>query len=350
MTVAACPGMGRFAVCAAEWFGDDILQIILVHQRLAQAKTFTLTARHLALGCVLLVLFTICSAGLINYITIKSGGALNLPGLRDLIEAAGQTEAQRKERYVHQNIDAMAVKLGEMQAQLMRLEALADRVSGLAGINKEEFNFREPPPRGGATPTVSRDLTLEEFQNELDAMATGVERRADYLNVVESALMSAKLKSKMMPTSLPVNVEYNSSGFGPRLDPFTGRLAMHEGIDFVANPGTPIVAAAGGVVIASEWNHDFGNMIEIDHGNDITTLYAHTSRVYVHVGDIVRRNQHIADVGATGRATGPHLHFEVHVKGVPQNPAKFLEFGGARQVARTEPDSVATGKDLRAIH
>jgi murein DD-endopeptidase MepM/ murein hydrolase activator NlpD len=144
----------------------------------------------------------------------------------------------------------------------------------------------------------------------------------------------------MMPTILPVNVVYNSSGFGWRIDPFNGRMAMHEGVDFVADTGTPIVAAAGGVVIASEWHHDFGNMIEIDHGNDITTLYAHTSKVYVKVGDIVRRNQHIADVGQTGHATGPHLHFEVHVKGVPQNPVKFLDAGGAANqvaVARVEP-------------
>ena len=348
--MALCPGEGRFKVGAVAGLGEDILQIILVHQRLAQARTITLTTRHLVGGCVFAVVLLISCAALINYVTIKSGGALNLPGFRSLVEAVGQSESERKERYIHENIGAMAVKLGEMQAQLMRLEALADRVSGLAGINKEDFNFREPPPRGGATPTTSRELSLEEFQTQLSSMATGMERRADYLNVVESALLSAKLKSQMMPTSLPVNVEYNSSGFGPRLDPFTGRLAMHEGVDFVANPGTPIVAAAGGVVITAEWNHDFGNMIEIDHGNDITTLYGHTSRVYVHVGDIVRRNQHIADVGATGRATGPHLHFEVHVKGVPQNPAKFLESGGAQQVARAESEYVATGKEPRAVH
>lgn len=310
----------------------------------------TLRKRHLLLAGLMFLSFTLACCLLLGYVALKTGSVLHLPGVRGMIEAAGQSESERKDRYVRQNIDAMAVKLGEMQAQLVRLEALAERVSGLAGVNPEEFNLHEPPPRGGAEPAVSRDVTLEEFQSQLAQLNNGMERRADYLNVLESALLSAKLKSKMMPTSLPVSVEYNSSTFGPRLDPFTGKIAMHEGIDFVANPGTPIVAAAGGVVITAEWSHDFGNMIEIDHGNDITTLYAHASRVYVHVGDIVRRNQHIADVGMTGRATGPHLHFEVHVKGIPQNPAKFLESGGAQQVARSEPEHGPTGKEARVVH
>ena len=134
------------------------------------------------------------------------------------------------------------------------------------------------------------------------------------MNVVETALMSNKLKTKLLPTTQPVNVSYNASSFGWRLDPFTGRQAFHEGIDFAATIGTPIIAAAGGVVIAAEYHHDFGNMVEVDHGNDIVTRYAHASRLLVKVGDIVRRGQHIADVGSTGRSTGPHLHFEVRVK------------------------------------
>ena len=118
-----------------------------------------------------------------------------------------------------------------------------------------------------------------------------------------------------------------ASSFGLRLDPFTGRSTFHEGLDFPASTGTAIVAAAGGVVIAAEYHPQFGNMIDIDHGNDIMTRYAHASRTLVKVGDIVQRGQHIADVGTTGRSTGPHLHFEVHVKGVPQNPQKFLSAG-----------------------
>lgn len=308
------------------------MQIILLHRRLAQARTWTLTDRRIALivagatGVVLLVAAVIAVAVLHFAATSPS------PAVRGLLGAGA--DDVRKERYVRDNLDAMAVKLGEMQAQLMRLDALGGRVSGLAGIDPQEFDFKATPPRGGLEPRDAHRLSMVELRTQLDRVAIDVEHRSDYLNAVETELIAATLRSKMMPTIQPVDVTYNSSGFGARLDPFTGSSAMHQGIDFVAATGTPIVAAAGGVVIASEWHHDFGNMVEIDHGNDITTLYAHASKVYVHVGDIVKRNQHIADVGSTGRATGAHLHFEVHVKDVPQNPDKFLQANSGAGAAR----------------
>jgi murein DD-endopeptidase MepM/ murein hydrolase activator NlpD len=211
----------------------------------------------------------------------------------------------------------------------MRLDALGERVQGLAGVKPQEFNFRELPGRGGMAPSSAKphQLNISEFQLLIDAMARDVEYRADYMNVVESTLMSHKVQSKLLPTTTPVNVGYNASGFGWRFDPFTGRNAFHEGIDFAASAGTPIVAAAGGVVIAAEYHHQYGNLLEVDHGNDIVTRYAHASRLLMKVGDIVRRGQHIADIGSTGRSTGAHLHFEVLVKRVPQNPHKFLAAG-----------------------
>jgi murein DD-endopeptidase MepM/ murein hydrolase activator NlpD len=221
----------------------------------------------------------------------------------------------------------MAVRLGEMQAQLMRLDALGERVQGLAGVKPQEFNFREPPPRGGPVPAIDEPLSMNEFEQVLEALARDVEHRADYMNVVESTLMGYKIKSRLLPTVHPVDVAYNASGFGWRLDPFTGRRARHEGIDFAAAAGTPIIAAAGGVVITAHYHYQYGNMVDIDHGNDMVTRYAHASRLHVKVGDIVRRGQHIANVGSTGRSTGAHLHFEVLVRGVQQNPHKFLSAG-----------------------
>lgn len=300
------------------------MQIILLHRRLSKARTLTLSTRRIAFYLALMALALVVFAAGVAAIALRFGGELKIPVVRSLLEAGIDDDAAKKERYLRENLNAMAVKLGEMQARMMRLDALGDRVSGLAGIKPQEFDFKSPPPRGGLAPADARALTMSELRSELDRVALDVEHRSDFLNAVETELINATLKSKMMPTIQPVDVAYNASGFGLRLDPFTGAQAMHQGIDFVAMPGTPIVAAAGGVVIASEWHHDFGNMIEIDHGNDITTLYAHASRVFVRVGDVVKRNQHIADVGSTGRATGAHLHFEVHVKAVAQNPDKFL--------------------------
>ena len=317
------------------------MQIILVHPRLAEARCLTITPLDIALAALGFVVLLLAGVSLLYLLTFRHAADIDLPVVRDLLLSANQGEDERKEKYMRENLNAMAVKLGEMQAQLMRLDALGDRVSGLAGLPQHEVNnFKLPPSRGGLN-LPGRSLGLNEFQSQVDGLSQSVEHRSDAMNILETELMSAKLQSKMMPTIQPVDVSYNASGFGWRIDPFTGNEALHQGIDFVAQAGTPIVAAAGGVVIASEWHHAFGNMIEIDHGNDISTLYAHTSRVYVNVGDVVRRGQHIADVGMTGRATGSHLHFEVHVKGVPNNPAKFLAYRSAtlrEQVAALNVD------------
>jgi murein DD-endopeptidase MepM/ murein hydrolase activator NlpD len=114
------------------------------------------------------------------------------------------------------------------------------------------------------------------------------------------------------------------SGFGFRTDPITGRGALHMGLDFPADTGTPIMAAAGGVVINAETHAAYGQTVDIDHGNGLVTRYAHASKLLVKRGDLVKRGQTVANVGNTGRSTGPHLHFEVLVDGVPQNPARFL--------------------------
>lgn len=305
------------------------MQVILLHSRFS-AKTVTLTHWHLVLAVLVFVLSVIMAASLLYYLTFRHAADLNIPLMRDVVATATQDDSSKKDKYIKENLAAMAMKLGEMQAQLMRLDALGERVQGLAGVKPQEFNFKELPGRGGMEPSgmmKDQPLSMSEFQRALDAMAKDVEHRADYMNVVETALISNKIKSKLLPTIQPVNVAYNASGFGWRLDPFTGRSAFHEGIDFAAPVGTAIVAAAGGVVIAAEYHHQFGNMIEVDHGNDIVTRYAHASRLLMKVGDIVKRGQHIADIGSTGRSTGPHLHFEVMVKGVHQDPHKFLAAG-----------------------
>jgi murein DD-endopeptidase MepM/ murein hydrolase activator NlpD len=171
---------------------------------------------------------------------------------------------------------------------------------------------------------------MSEFKSTLDALAIDIGYRADYLNVVETTLMNEKIRIKLLPTIAPVNVSYNASGYGRRLDPITGRVAFHDGLDFAAPSGTAIIAAAGGMVTAAEYHHEFGNMLEIDHGNSIITRYAHASKLLANVGDIVKRGQHVANIGSTGRSTGAHLHFEVLVKGVQQDPQKFLAAGASQ--------------------
>lgn len=300
------------------------MQIIIVDRRFAQARTLDVSRKTLVLTAVGATFAVLLAVVGLYAVTFRVAAGFKIPVLHDIVSYIMRDEVARTDQFTRDNVAAMARKLGEMQAQLLRLDALGERVSKVAGIRPEEFNFREIPGRGGAMPTDARPMTLAELSAELDRSAKSVEQRADYMNVIESELLSGTVRRALLPQNTPVSEGFVGSGFGLRTDPFTGQYAMHAGIDFAAPVGTPIFAAAGGVVVSAELHPAYGNTIELDHGNDLRTLYAHASRMDVKPGDLVKRGQKIGAVGTTGRSTGPHLHFEVHLKGVPQNPAKFL--------------------------
>jgi murein DD-endopeptidase MepM/ murein hydrolase activator NlpD len=243
-----------------------------------------------------------------------------------LVLAAQQGETERSREFMQQNLNAMAVKIGEMQAQLSRLDALGERLSSMAGIKPQEFRFFEAPGLGGAQSTTMppQNLTLMQFNEKVTLLSRQMESRTDMLGLLEAQLFEQAVKKKAMPTMMPVSAPFNASGFGMRIDPITGQSALHEGVDFIADTGTPVIAAAGGVVQFAGFHPQYGNMIDIDHGNDLVTRYAHLSKVLIKEGDLLQRGRRIADSGNTGRSTGPHLHFEVRFRGAPQNPSKFL--------------------------
>jgi murein DD-endopeptidase MepM/ murein hydrolase activator NlpD len=279
----------------------------------------------MAFGSAVLVavLATACA---LFYLSVRYADRLSVPQLETLMSAMHERESLRTESFVRRNLDALAIKLGEMQAHLTRLEALGERVSSLAGVKPTEFRLNTPPGRGGAEPVSSApySLSMDELTRQVDALARQMESRTDQLGVLESTLFDARMKRRLMPTVAPVDATWNSSSFGWRIDPFSGQSAIHEGIDFIADVGTPVIAAAGGVVVFAAHHHQYGNMVEIDHGNEFVTRYAHASKLNVKAGDLVQRGRKIAEVGSTGRSTGPHLHFEVRYKGVAQNPSRFL--------------------------
>jgi murein DD-endopeptidase MepM/ murein hydrolase activator NlpD len=216
------------------------------------------------------------------------------------------------------------VKLGELQARILRLDAFGERLAKAAGIKREEFRFDEKPGQGGPAVAPGRELTMPELQKMLDELSRVLDDRSDKMGVLDSFLLDDRLARKTVPTTMPVPAGYYSSNYGYRLDPFTGRQTFHTGVDLIAPPGTPVVAAAGGVVSTVAFVAEYGNIVDIDHDNGLTSRYAHLSKSMVRVGDVVMKGQNIALVGATGRATGPHLHFEVREKGIPLNPNKFL--------------------------
>jgi murein DD-endopeptidase MepM/ murein hydrolase activator NlpD len=301
------------------------VQIILVDRRLARARTITVGAQHVAAAAVLLTITVVIVSTLFSLLTVRAASTLPLPFVADVIAFVTRDQAERKEQYVRDNVLAITRKLGEVQAQLLRLDVLGERVAKAAGIRPEEFRFRELPARGGA---LGSAMNFSDLQSELAGLTRSVEQRSDYLSVVEAELRSQQVRKALLPGSQPLADGYIGSGFGWRTDPFTGEMTRHDGIDFAAPAGTPIHAAAGGVVVLAEPHPVWGRFVEIDHGNDLRTRYAHASRLVVAAGDLVKRGQKIAEVGTTGRSTGPHLHFEVHNKGVAQNPSKFLSAEG----------------------
>jgi murein DD-endopeptidase MepM/ murein hydrolase activator NlpD len=280
------------------------------------------------------------------WLTLRHAAELRIPVLTRLVAATQAAEAERGRAFVQQNLNAMAVKLGEMQAQLTRLDALGERLSSLAGIRPQEFRFSEAPGLGGAAPTLMppQNLSLADFADKLAAVSRHVENRHDVLGVLEAQLFEQAVKKKLLPTMMPVEAPYNASGFGRRIDPFNGMLAMHEGIDFLADVGSPVVAAAGGVVQFAGFHPQYGYMVDIDHGNELVSRYAHLSKLFVKEGDVLMRGRKIALSGNTGRSTGPHLHFEVRFRGAAQNPAKFLLSNAASNVAKAAPAPQARAK------
>lgn len=300
------------------------MQLIITDARLSRSHSIQLSG--LRLGAVVLGLslcLMLVSAGLYHWVFLK-GAREGWPVISTLVRLVVKDEVAQRDRFMRENIDVMAKRLGEMQAKMMQLESLGERVSGLAGINPADI--RAKPGQGGAL-VGGHDLSMTELQTALADLDHLTQQRTDVMTVIESRLFEQKIKKLMVPTELPVKDVGLGSTFGWRIDPFTGHSALHTGLDFPAETGTPIYAAAGGVVVTQEFHPQYGNMIEVDHGNELITRYAHSSRVLVKKGDLIKRGQKIAEVGTTGRSTGAHLHFEVLVQGVPQDPQKFLNAG-----------------------
>jgi len=300
------------------------VHIILVSDRLATAKSFSLSMRHFALATGVLMVAVFGLSSLFSIITLRHAVELRLPFVQEVALSMRAEESQLTQSFTRDNLNAMAIKIGEIQARMLRLDSLGERVGGMIGIKPQEFKAPDKPGQGGPLIQPTRALTAEELQSQLDVLAQQLDLRSDYLGLVESELLDERVRSNLLPTTLPVQADWNTSGYGMRIDPFTGHRAMHEGVDFPGDVGTPISAAAAGMVIVSETHPGYGNLIEIDHGKGLTTRYAHCSKLLVQPGVFVRRGQKIAELGSTGRSTGPHLHFEVRANGASMNPNDFL--------------------------
>jgi Peptidase family M23 len=315
------------------------MQIMITHGSLAQTRVLQFNRVQLGLVVGLLALLLMLASGAIYHFVFLKAVRDGWPVVGQAIGLVVRDDVTQRDRFLRENLDVMATRVGEMQAKLLKLEAMSDRVSGLAGVKPEEFKPvlgpRLPaapasgPVRGGQggpfVPglTMNDRISMEALNTSVATLDERTDQTTDLFTLIESRLLEGRLAQLLVPSSTPVEGPVGS-GFGFRVDPFTGRGALHTGLDFPADVGTPIMAAAGGMVVNVEVHPGYGNLVEIDHGSGLVTRYAHASKVMVKQGDLVRRGQLVAQVGNTGRSTGPHLHFEVLVDRVPQNPARFL--------------------------
>jgi murein DD-endopeptidase MepM/ murein hydrolase activator NlpD len=312
------------------------MQVLITHGSMARTRVLQFRRWQLVLAAAALVVALMATSGAVYHFVFLTAAREGWPVVSQLVRLLVRDEIAQRDRFMRDNLDAMAQKVGEMQAKLVRLEAIGERVSGLAGLKAEDVkSLQRPEPaasgpatgglagaRGGPYVPLVRP-SLQQLQGWVDRLDADTDFSTDLFTFYESRLLETRLTALLVPTQAPVDGPVGS-GFGFRTDPFNGRAALHTGLDFPAEIGTPIVAAAGGMVVARDWHAAYGQVLEIDHGNGLVTRYAHCSTIEVNVGDLVKRGQRVARVGNSGRSTGAHLHFEVLLEGAPQDPARFL--------------------------
>jgi murein DD-endopeptidase MepM/ murein hydrolase activator NlpD len=301
----------------------SLMNIILVSNKMAKAKSLSVLQAGLLLAALVLVPVLLTLLFITPQDNIKEQGvkALLPPHLKSSIISS----------QVH--LDAYAKELGELQARMMRLDAQSERLAKIAG-EKDKKTANKPnqklkldnllPANSGGPLVNARPMTEPALQMAILELTKAVDARDESLSSIEAKILQQSVLKDMLPNSNPVNAAFNSSSYGWRIDPFNGNKAFHEGLDFTANTGTPIRAAADGIVSSAEQGGAYGKLVKIEHGAGLETRYAHASKILVKVGERVTKGQIVAEVGSTGRSTGPHLHYEIRLNGASLDPRKYL--------------------------
>jgi murein DD-endopeptidase MepM/ murein hydrolase activator NlpD len=311
------------------------MNLILFSQREGRARQLNL-AHPVTLGVVgvlaLGILGTAFALGM--KLGERSGAALSHGDQAQFAEVLADQRRQIAELrgQLQERVDAMAMRLGQVNAHVIRLDALGKRLTDMANIDSREFDFDSEPPTGGPETGEGVSAEIPDLTQLLDSLERKVELRDSQLAALENVILARDLNQQIHPEGRPTKGGFISSGYGDRQDPFTGHEAFHRGIDFAGAAGSEVVAVATGVVTWAGQRSGYGSLVEVNHGNGYMTRYAHNQRALVTVGQTVSRGDAIALMGSTGRSTGPHVHFEVLKNGRQINPASFLGKGSAAVV------------------
>lgn len=306
------------------------MNLIFFSRRVGRTRSLNLS-HPLALGAMglaaLAILGIAFSLGL--QLGQRSSRGITAPVPLTQLAAAERAELSRLREQVQDRIDALSLRVGQLNAHLIRIDALGKRLTQMANISSREFNFDSEPALGGPEEIDTRgdaggSARIPEITQMLDDVQTRLETRDAQLLALENVILSRRLHDAIQPDGRPVLEGFISSYYGERQDPFTGHEAVHRGMDFAADAGSNVVAVAAGIVTWSGQRTGYGHLVEINHGNGYVTRYAHNQRGLVEVGQTVTRGQPVALMGSTGRSTGPHVHFEVLKDGKQVNPQTFI--------------------------
>jgi murein DD-endopeptidase MepM/ murein hydrolase activator NlpD len=299
------------------------MNVILFTNRRGQVWSFEINP----LRCVLQL---VAGLAIMLTIAIYAGTRLGHTEADYLADWQDTTRGQQSEiaevrRNAQADLDALALRLGQMQAQMLRLNALGERLVIQGNLDEDEFDFDVEPAVGGPGSSLATEsVTYPDFLSLLDDLGTEINDREQKLSVLETLLMSRSLSERVMPSGRPVEEGWLSSKYGKRNDPFTGKQEFHKGLDFAGKKGSEVIVVGDGVVTWAGDRTGYGDMVEVSHGNGYVTRYGHNQKHLVKVGDTVRKGQQIALMGSSGRSTGPHVHFEVLRDGKTVNPVKFI--------------------------
>jgi murein DD-endopeptidase MepM/ murein hydrolase activator NlpD len=306
------------------------MKLIIVKRGSQAARSLDMSGlRSWLAGSVIVSLFS--AALLVGFYIAKNQSGLIASG--DIVAMQADLEKQRAELQemqaaANEQIDALALRMGELNANVIRLNALGSRLTRIADLDKGEFDFRNRPAVGGPVELLDYASDpagqLPELLANVAAMETTLDGQEQQLFALEGLLMDQKLRDRVSPKGRPVKSGWLSSFFGKRTDPITGKAGWHKGVDFAGKYGNDVVAVGGGVVSWSGERYGYGNLVEVKHGNGYVTRYAHNQQNLVAVGDQVHQGETIAVMGSSGRSTGPHVHFEVWHNGRAVDPAKYI--------------------------
>lgn len=310
------------------------MQLMWVSGPTGRVRTISITAKKVVVAALAASLSLVLTGFILYLVGFKIAVETSPDLARTLGGVTTEAEQQRMESMYRERLAKMQDMLDSTAQDIRQLQQLKNRFMEIATpaalrervANKEDGRggplLLIPSKRSSLDPTQPLDETLDSAMGEFGQFSKTVSTlRADWDKQLQWL--------QTLPTGVPIGGDYRvTSGFGMRVDPFTHTLARHEGLDFTAMHGTPIIAAADGTVTRSGWEDTYGNIVEIAHAEGFMTRYAHISKRHVTEGQKVKRGQHIADVGSTGRSTGPHLHYEVFRHGHVMNPVQVLPNGG----------------------